>query len=126
MLNSLIIVICLNFIQINLTDEARIVDTFLANTTDKCWTLDRISDKNLVSVSATGTGFYAYAVAYKLGRLSKEEAVNFIRTGFDNILKYNQGYDGWLLHFMDKDGKAANDTEISSIDTVLFYASVEK
>ena len=114
-------------VQPDNTNEVRLVNNFLAARTEKCWTLDRLSRRGVVSCAATGVGFYAYAVAAKRGLIPKETAVAWIRNGFDAMLEVNPKKNcGWLYHFVDTSGKNVWDSEISSIDSVIFYASAEK
>lgn len=108
------------------TEEVRLINNFLQTRTEKCWTLDRMSNKTMISVAATGTGFYAYAVASKRGIVSRDTARQWIRTGFDSMLAANSGNDGWLYHFLDPCGNPYKNTEISVLDTVIFYAAAEK
>lgn len=107
-------------------DEVRLCNNFLAARTEKNWTLDRLSNKNLVSVAATGVGFFAYAKAEKLGLIPAETASKWIRDGFDNMLLANKENDGWIYHFLDLSGKPYRDSEVSSIDSAIFYASAER
>lgn len=71
-------------------------------------------------------GFYAQAVAAKTGILMRNDAVLFIRKGFDEALQANKGNYGWLYHFTDLQGKPTLNSEVSSIDTVLFYLGAER
>lgn len=119
------ILILLAGFSITQTDEVRLVNNICESMTNKCWTPDRISNKKIISVSTTGVGFYAYARAVELGEMTRENAIEYIWVGFDMMREINKGYDGWLMHFVDIDGKPVNDTEVSSIDTVIFYLGAE-
>lgn len=106
--------------------ERTLVNNLLVAQTERCWTLDRLSNKDVVSCAATGVGFYAYAKAAKLGIISKETASAWIRAGFDSMINLYPENRGWLYHFVDRRGNVTLSSEISSIDTVIFYAGAEK
>lgn len=107
-------------------EEKILINNILEARTEKSWTLDRLSNKNMVSVAATGTAFYAYAKASQLSMISKETATAWIRQGFDEMLRANINNDGWLYHFLDLAGKPYKDSEVSSIDSVIFYCGAER
>lgn len=107
-------------------DDARqLTMNFIGAETSKCWTLDRSDKKDVVSVSATGLGFYATAIAVEKKLISPASAELFIRRGFDNMLEINKGNHGWLYHFIDPNGKPVYAKHVSSIDTCIFYLSAE-
>lgn len=107
-------------------DERFFIKNFLDAKTNQHWTLDRQSNREMVSVAATGLGFYAYARGSRLGIISKQEAQAWIRSGFDNMLACNKDNSGWLYHFVDLEGRNYRDSEVSSIDTTIFYAGAER
>jgi hypothetical protein len=98
---------------------------FFENRTDKCWVQDRQNNKEVISVAATGFGFAAWSIAAQEGKISREQASQWINTGFDETIKVNRKNFGWLYHFTNREGQPVIDTEVSSIDTVIFYLSAE-
>lgn len=107
-------------------DILYLVNNFLECRTDKCWMLDRKSNKNLVSCASSGLGCYAFAIAAELNLITRDNAVSYIRSCLDNMLEANKGNHGWLRHFSDLQGKPTNGSEISSIDSTIFFLSVER
>jgi len=103
-----------------------LVRSILSAKTAKCWTLDRSDNREIVSVSATGTGFYAYVLAAEHGIISKKTAKQWIATGFDNMINANMDHFGWLYHFVDLKGNPAYSCEVSSIDSILFYLGAQR
>jgi len=87
--------------------------------------LDRSSDPNTVSVAATGLGNLALAVAADRGWCEREFAVRNITQGFEFTIAANSPKNrGWLPHFTDLSGQPKPYSEISTIDTALFYAGM--
>ena len=106
-------------------DSTILTKNFLQARTERCWTQDRMSNKDLISVSATGAGFFAYAVAAERELIKPETARSWILRGFDSIVSYNNPSNGgWLYHFMDRKGNPKG--EVSSVDTTLFFLFAEK
>jgi hypothetical protein len=99
---------------------------FLAARTERCWTQDRMSNKNVVSVSATGLGFYAYVIAAERSIIQNTEASKWIKRGFEETMRININNKGWLYHFTDLDGRPVMNKSVSSIDTAIFYVAAEK
>jgi hypothetical protein len=110
----------------NVNEEKVLINHILEAKTEKHWILDRKSDKNVVSIAATGVGFYAYARAAKLGMISREDASKWINDGFMSMIGVNFENDGWLYHFVDRTGKPYEESEVSSIDSVIFYLGAER
>ncbi|MEM1061778.1 MAG: hypothetical protein AAGJ97_05545, partial [Planctomycetota bacterium] len=84
--------------------------------------LDRQSDPTTVSVAATG--FVAYAAAEQAVREGGDvEAVRErVRTGFRTTVLANPVENrGWLSHFTEPHGEPKPWSEVSTIDTALFY-----
>lgn len=83
--------------------------------------LDRRSDRNTVSCAATG--FTAYSLALMAERGSdRDEVLELLRRGFRNTLAKNPKRNrGWLYHFTDAEGNAKPWSEVSTIDTAIFY-----
>jgi len=84
--------------------------------------LDRRSDRNTVSCAATGFTAYSLALMSSRGSLSRDEALDFVRRGFhvtlDAMPERNRG---WLYHFTDAAGVAKPWSEVSTIDSAIFY-----
>lgn len=107
-------------------NETELIQNILQGSTESHWVQDRLSNPNIISASTTGVGFYAYARAAKIGLINKKTASEWIRSGFDSMISCNANNDGWLYHFVDKTGKPCKDSEVSSMDTVLFYLGSER
>lgn len=86
---------------------------------------DRQSDKGLISIAATGFGYYAWTVAVKDNLISKETAISWMNTSIDFIQKITPDKNrGWLYHFITPEG--APKSEVSTIDTALYYLAARK
>lgn len=84
--------------------------------------LDRASDRNTVSVAASGFAMVNWALL-----LPKRDAVYRIEKCITATLRYNPSKNkGWLYHFTDADGKPKPDSEVSTIDTAIFYAGAKR
>src|SRR5262245_24949499 len=55
-----------------------LIDYFLSEQTPRHLILDRSSDRSTVSVSATGFGYFAWAVAAEDGLLDRSSAIHWI------------------------------------------------
>jgi hypothetical protein len=87
--------------------------------------LDRSSDKTTASSAATGFGVLALAQGASRGLRNAEEVSKYARIAFERTTKNNPARNrGWLAHFTDTDGKPKNNSEVSTIDTAIFYAGV--
>jgi hypothetical protein len=85
---------------------------------------DRESDRNLISVAATGFAFKVWALAATSSRpqVSREEACRRINQSFDFIISNNPPSNkNWLFHFYYSDGSIPPNTEVSTVDTAIFY-----
>lgn len=83
--------------------------------------LDRQSDRTTVSCAATG--FTAYALALMAKRQSdRDEVLEMMRKGFRTTLSQNPPRNrGWLYHFTDEHGVGKPWSEVSTIDSAIFY-----
>ncbi|MFH5804512.1 hypothetical protein [Alienimonas sp. DA493] len=89
--------------------------------------LDRNSDRHTVSSAATGLVGYALAVLAERGVADREEVAAHLRRGFETTRAANPAANrGWLAHFTDPDGAPKEHSEVSTIDTALFYAGLLK
>lgn len=88
--------------------------------------LDRISDQNTVSCASTGLVSYSKAILYDKKVLPKS-TIEFIKNGFKTTVINNpKENNGWLCHFTDSLGKSKEYSEVSTIDTAIFYLSYLK
>ena len=86
--------------------------------------LDRTSDRDTVSCAATGLVSYAKVVAARRGEIDAETAFAEVRRGFQTTVATNPDRNrGWLYHFTDAAGEPKSYTEVSTIDTAIFYQS---
>ena len=110
--------------QVGLTDaqyHAVLTDLVLPNGL----ALDRDSDRDTVSVAATGLVHHALAVLAARGVGDRALAADQLRRGFDTTLAANPAENrGWLSHFTDAAGTPRRWSEVSTIDTALFYGGV--
>ena len=84
--------------------------------------LDRASNRELVSVAASGFAMVNWAQL-----LPRDEAAARVNRCLDATLKGNPARNrGWLYHFTDADGTPRPDSEVSTIDSALFYAGARK
>lgn len=85
--------------------------------------LDRDSDRNTVSIAATGFGMDAWAIAVKYHVLDRTTGIRYWEEAFETTLSANPNRNrGWLYHFIDTAGRPKDGSEISTIDTAIFYA----
>lgn len=84
---------------------------------------DNLYDKT-VSCASTGLISYSRANLAEQGITDKQETINLLKSAFQITTANSE--KGWLYHFTSQDGKPMEWSEISSIDTVLFYASFQK
>jgi hypothetical protein len=84
-------------------------------------TQDRASNPQLCSTAAAGFGNLIIAITS-----SKEEAVQKIHQTLDTLLDNNPPENhGWLYHFTYADGKPYPNTEVSTVDTAIFYTGTK-
>lgn len=103
-------------------EEVEFSNLFTEATLPNGLVLDRISDRTTVSCASTGLVAYSKAILVKKGKLERNSTRDLIKKGFDNTIKNNpESNNGWLYHFTDENGIAKPYSEVSTIDTVLFY-----
>lgn len=84
--------------------------------------LDRASDRDTVSVAACGFAMVNWALL-----LPKDKALHQINKCITATLKHNPAKNrGWLHHFLDSDGRPKPTSEVSTIDTAIFYAGAKR
>lgn len=84
--------------------------------------LDRRSDPTTVSAAATGFGVLALAEGASRGLRDREETLEIARVAFERTVNANPKRNrGWLSHFTDIDGNPKPYSEVSTIDTAIFY-----
>lgn len=102
--------------------DSVLMDYFLTNRTEAGLVLDRESDPKTVSVAATGFGMDCWAMAAERGTIKREEARFYIDQALDNTVNNNpKRNEGWLYHFTDRIGRPSPHSEVSTIDTAIFY-----
>lgn len=103
-------------------EDERFLEVFEAATLSNGLVLDRLSDQTTVSCAATGFAAYSKAILVNKGLLDKDEAKAEIRQGFSSTLLHNpKENQGWLFHFTDQHGILKPYSEVSTIDTAIFY-----
>lgn len=84
--------------------------------------LDRRSDRDTVSCAATGFTAYALALMAERGAADREDVAEFVHRGFHTTLAATPDRNrGWLYHFTDADGRPKAWSEVSTIDSAIFY-----
>ena len=90
----------------------------LQNVTPAGLALDRASNREMVSVAASGFAMVNWALS-----LPREEAALKVNRCLDSTLRSNPARNrGWLSHFTGPDGTPRPDSEVSTIDSAIFYA----
>ena len=75
------------------------------------------------SVASVGFGLTAICIADSRGWITREQALERVRTTLRSMWDLAAHEHGWFYHFIDMStGKVAWDSEVSSIDTALFLA----
>lgn len=88
---------------------------------------DRASNPYIFSMASTGFGMNASSIQYRLGFISRQQAICQINQTLDTINRITPSRNrGWLYHFVNEDGKPAYDAEVSTIDTALFYLNAKQ
>lgn len=84
--------------------------------------LDRHSDRDTVSCAATGFAAYSLALMAERGAVDRAETAEFVRRGFRTTLAATPERNrGWLYHFTDGEGRPKPWSEVSTIDSAIFY-----
>lgn len=103
-------------------EDAKFVQTFKILTLDNGLVLDRESDPTTVSCAGTGLVAYSKALLVSDGCLDKIETSDEIKKGFFNTLKANPEKNrGWLCHFTNPCGEPKLWSEVSTVDSAIFY-----
>ena len=109
------------------TDEAAYLDRIDSLRNDDGMFLDRRSDTTTVSAAATGFGMMALAEGANRGLRDKAEVAALARKAFAKTVGANPRRNrGWLSHFTDAAGNPKSYSEISTIDTAIFYAGLKR
>lgn len=84
--------------------------------------LDRRSDRNTVSCAATGFTAYSLALMAERGSADRATVADFARRGFRATLAATpERNHGWLYHFTDAMGVPKPWSEVSTVDSAIFY-----
>jgi hypothetical protein len=103
-------------------DEKPLIDYFFQARTETGLILDRDTRPGVVSVAGTGFGMAAWAIAAEDGLITKKQAVEWINQAFDFTTKSNPSENrGWLYHFTRPNGDPIPYSEVSTVDTAIFY-----
>jgi hypothetical protein len=101
--------------------EKQLADYFVENHVG-VGILDRESNRQIISVAASGFGMACLAISADRGYIAEAEAIQRINEIFDRTLEANpEKNKGWLYHYTDTEGNPAFGGEVSSIDSALFY-----
>ena len=105
--------------------DAQYHDVLVSLTLPNGLVLDRDSDRSTVSSAATGLVGYALAVLADRGVGDRSAVEAHLRRGFETTRAANPAANrGWLAHFTHADGRPKSNSEVSTIDTALFYAGL--
>jgi len=103
------------------------VPTFRDLTLSNGLVLDRVSDRTTVSCASTGLVSYAKVLAARRGEMPTDEVYPQVRQAFEVTVATNpEANRGWLYHFTDPQGAPKAYSEVSTIDTAIFYAAFLK
>jgi hypothetical protein len=108
-----------------MTNEAAYLDRVEALRHRDGLFLDRSSDQTTVSSAATGFGVLAMAEGASRGLRNPEEVSKAVRHAYNKTTTANPPSNrGWLAHFTGTDGTPKPYSEVSSIDTAIFFAGM--
>lgn len=86
---------------------------------------DRLSDRSTISTAATGLGLLALSEGASRGFRDRTEVACLVRSAFEKTVQANPARNrGWLSHFTESDGTPKRSSEVSTIDTAIFYAGL--
>ncbi len=90
-------------------------------------TQDRLTNRTLASIAATGFLLASYPVFVEKGYMSKEEGFNIVDKTLDTVIKMQNdtstSYEGCISHFVNKNtGTRYGTSEISTIDTAILVS----
>ncbi|MCG6157975.1 hypothetical protein [Rubinisphaera margarita] len=107
--------------------EVDLVNRFDQLQLDNGLFLDRASDRSTVSSAATGLGSFALAHAATRGLRDPREVSERLYNAFHTTVNANPVQNrGWLSHFTDAEATPKSYSEVSTIDTALFYLGMER
>lgn len=107
--------------------EDQLFNYFTEHITSTGLVLDRASDKSRVSVAATGFGMYVWAVASQRGQMNQAIASYRIKKSFRTTVEQNPYKNrGFFYHFTLENGTPVDGTEVSTIDTAIFYLGAQR
>ena len=96
---------------------------FEDNRTSTGLMLDRQSIKTVCSIAAIGCDMDVQAIRAENGLITPATALARINATLDLVISKNRADNrGWLFHFIDPNGAAVSGSEVSSIDTAIFYS----
>ena len=88
---------------------------------------DRATTPNIFSIPATGFGMDVWAIMAKDGKMPKAQALQLINRALDFAEYKNQKKNrGWLYHFVDGNGLPRLNSEVSTIDTAIFFLGAKQ
>jgi hypothetical protein len=109
------------------SDDRELIQYFMDHRTITGLVLDRDSNPNIVSCAATGFGMNAWAIAAERNIIPRDKALEYVQSAFDKTVTSNPPKNrGWLYHFTDAEGNPRKRTEVSTIDTAIFYLNAEQ
>lgn len=83
---------------------------------------DRSSRADIFSIAATGFGMDVWAIQSIKGEMPQEQALLWAHQAIDFMQNKNPRKNrGWLYHFVDSEGLPAINSEVSTIDTAIFF-----
>jgi hypothetical protein len=86
---------------------------------------DRLSDRSTISTAATGLGLLALAEGASRGLRDRAEVATLVRSALVQTVQSNPARNrGWLSHFTESDGTPKHSSEVSTIDTAIFYSGL--
>ncbi len=102
--------------------EAHFSEYFTTYRSDNGLVQDRASTPDVFSMAASGFGMDVLAIEAVKGEIPREQALAWIHQALDFVKKTNPPKNrGWLYHFVNHNGEPIPNTEVSTIDTAIFY-----
>ena len=106
-------------------DESKYLDRIENLCNENGLFLDRSSDPSVVSTAATGLGILALAEGVTRNLRGREIVTKMARSAFELTVHSNLDRNrGWLSHFTDPNGEPQTFSEVSTIDTAIFYSGL--
>ena len=102
--------------------EDHFIEYFKTNRSDTGLVYDRQSNSNICSIATLGFDMDVQAISATKHLISFDEAKKRINNTLSIVTIRKDGNRGWLYHFIHPNGTPIVGSEVSTIDTAIFYA----